>query len=261
MRKRKSTQPQRSLRSGSPLLLVLAFSLACSSGNALAQENPAGTLEIPAGALLKAAPEFSKWTVTYNYPAQPVADSPRLTGDETHRVTTIKTGKIISEDLVDGRGCHTETWHVGALQYLKPHGKPTWFESSPSAGVDPVSTDYSPLPPNGFRAWDWVGRDSYAGRVALEGGDTFVFVPGGAQRLDLSIPGKAKERIAAQPLVAFVNAETRLPLALRSGSVTQRFVFDPPPNAIQSLPADLLDQIRKGEEARQRLYQPAPRPY
>jgi hypothetical protein len=88
-----------------------------------------------------------------------------------------------------------------------------------------------------------------------------VFAPGGAAKLDLSNPAHIKELLAAKPLVAYVSAETRLPVALRSGAITQRFHFASPPSVMQSLPAELLDQIRKGEQARQRLYQPAPRPY
>ena len=251
--------------SNPPRRILLGFAALFAFGafpaNAQDSNSPSAPLEIPADPLLKAAPDFSKWTVNYVYPKQPATNCPPLSGDETHRMTVTKTGNIVSEDVVDGRGCHTETWYVGALQYRKPPGKSNWFESSPTIGANPVSTDYSPLPPNGFRAWDWIGRESYAGKVALESGESFVFVPGGAQKLNLSNPGRLKELIAAQPLVAYVNAETRLPVALCSGGVTQRVVFDPPPNAVQTLPADLLDQIRKGEEARRRLYQPAPRPY
>ncbi len=261
MRNRMTTQLQWSVPYCHPLVFAIALTFALGSDRSIAQDNPAGAFEMPAGALLKAAPEFSKWTVTFDYPSRQGTNPPPLTGDETHQVSVTKTGKIVSEDVVDGRGCHLETWYFGDQQYRKPHGKNVWYLSVPARHDSPVDPDYTPLPANGFRDWEWVGKDSFVGTMALDDGKWLVFVPGGAKTMDLTNPARIRERLAALPVVAYVNAETRLPHLLRAGGVTQRFLFGAPPAGIQTPPPDLVEQIKKGEEARSRLLQHAPRPY
>lgn len=217
--------------------------------------------DLPVGPLLKSAPDFSQWTVKYEYPKATDPKDQAQNGAETIQVSIVKTGNIVSEEIVDRRGGHESIWHVGGTQYRKPAGQGDWFESVASVGGNIGNSDFSPLPANGYRGWDWIGPDSYAGTIALDTGACFVFVPGGAQKLKASGGAPTKDQIAAQPLIAFVNVETRLPVALRVGGITQRFVFAAPPTAIQQFPSDLADAIKKGEEARRRLFQPAPRPF
>ena len=257
-------QTSRKSKNQSPrIFLCLGALVVCGVITANGQDSSASSahLEIPVGPLLKPAPDFSKWTVSYSYPKAGSPGAAALDGDQTCQVTTTRTGEIISEDIVDGKGHHTELWHVGALQYRKPAGKADWFQSSPANGTNYGNSDYSPLPSNGYRDWEWVGKDSYVGTLVLENGKWFEFVPGSTKKLDQANPGRMKEQLAAQPLVAYVNAETRFPDTLRTGEVTQRFLFASPPTGMQALPPDLVEQIKKGEEARRRLYQPARRPY
>lgn len=225
-------------------------------------QQPDGAEEIPLGALLKPAPDLAKWTVTYEYPNVGTPQVPARNGSEVAQITTIKTGNIVSQDVVDGRGSHEQIWYVGGdKQYRKPAGKSEWFESSPSMGGNKVNSDFVALPENGYRGWDWIDRDSYLGMAKLEFGNCLVFVPGGRSQSKISGKSLSKDQVAAFPIVALVNAETRFPVALRSGGVTQRFEFGQAPTAMQQFPADLKDSIKNGEEARKRLYQPAPRPY
>lgn len=222
----------------------------------------AAPMEVPAGCLLENAPAFSKWTVTFTYQKDPNPAAAPRTGSEPSQMIVTKTRNIIREEIVDGKGQRTETWHVGATQYRKPAGDSTWYEAGPTdngfAASDPT---YSPMPANGFRGWDWIGKDTYTGTTALDLGTCLVFVPGGSTKLNLSNPARIKEQLAAQPVVAYVSEDKRLPVALRMGTMLQRFQFAQPPDAMQTLSPDLNEQIKKGEEGRARLYQPAPRPY
>lgn len=243
------------MKKSHPVFLTLV-AVSFLAGRMFAQE--AGEkLTPPSGALLKLAPDYSKWTVNYIY-AQASDPKTPLTGTETHQVNMTKTRTIISEDIVDGMGRHDSIWHVGPLQYRKPPEQTIWFESSAARGNVEVHSDFRPLPANGFRGWDWVGEETYVGTLPLGTVSCLVFAPEGAKGIKGAL---TKEQVAALTTVAFVNVETRLPVMMRVGNVTQQFVFAPPPTAMQELPTDLKEQIKQAEQARQRLYQPAPRPY
>lgn len=232
---------------------------------ALAQNVPADSTqkrpEIPEGVLFKGAPDFSKWTVTFSDAVKKEFGGKPRSGLEPEKLITTKTRNLVREELVDINGCRTETWHAGAIQYRKPHGETIWYEPLPPNESQGGSSDYSPIPAKGFREWEWVGDSSYVGRVPFDEVDCLAFVPGAGKPVDEEDPKKAAEQLAKTPIVAYVNAETRLPFALRSGDVIRRFTFESPPAEMQVLPPDLLDQIKKGKEAKERLFQPAARPY
>lgn len=223
-----------------------------AAGFGIAQIQPV----IPDGLLLKSAPEFSKWTISYSFPkgegAAPVS------GDLTRRAVVTKTRNIVHEESFDGRGCRLDTWYLGSQQYRKPHGKDVWYLSEPARSNTAQDSEYDPLPTNGFRGWDWVGRESFVGQVDKDGVQCLAFVPGGAANLqgnDLS------ESLKKQSHVAYVDATTKLPLAFKNGTVVQNFRFETQAPVVQELPPKLVDQIKKAEESRARLLQAAPRPY
>ena len=242
----------------------LLIAIGCGTLTARAQESAAPTqgVEIASASLLKSAPDFSQWTVSYSYPADSKSSVKIRDGHEPLKVTTTQTKHIIREEAVDAKGRRAEAWYVGSTQYRKAFGDAAWYISTPQDNPDrPPDPEYSPLPPNGFRDWSWVGQSSYVGPIVFEGVTCLVFAPSGAAKLDHSNPQRIKEQTSTQPLVAYVNVETRLPQALRTGDVIRRYQFLPPPTAVQQLSPDLAAQIKKVEEGRARLYQPAPRPY
>lgn len=217
--------------------------------------------DLPSGPLLRPAPDLSKWTTNFEYPKVADSDNSELKGTAPAQVTVTKTGSTVSEEIVDVAGRQESIWHVGETQYRRPAGKSDWYESSASVGGNMVNSDFSPLPANGFRGWEWVDKESYTGVSVSEFGTCLIFIPGGYERLKASGRPLTKEQLALLPTVAFVNLDTRLPVALRANGVTQRIVFAQPPTGMQKIPVDLSDAIKKGEEARKRLFQPAPRPY
>lgn len=241
-----------------PVFAALTF---LGAGLLCAQQEAQPPVEIPPGPLLKSAPEFSKWIVTFQYPKESKPDAPKRDGSEPVQMVVTKTGDVISEITTDAKNRRAELWHVGQVQYRKSAGTAQWFEASPQRFSNAGISDYVPLPANGFQGWDWIGAASYAGTIPIKEGSAFAFVPGGAETLKLKSPDQLKDQIAAKPRVAFVDAETRFPLAMRTGVVVESFAFQPAPTEKQSLPSDLMEAIQKGEEARRRLSQPAPRPY
>jgi len=234
-----------------------------TSPSALAQNKP---LE---GAPLNAAPEFAQWTITFSYPDQrapktpnsPPAIPPASDGRPKEIVTT-KTKTIVHEETTEGRGTKSEKWYVGATQYRKDPGATIWFANEPSTLVN-VQKDfhYTPLPPSGFRGLEWLTPETYAGVISYQGRNCLVFLPGGAAAIKLGGPGAPYPALAELPNVAFIDANTRLPLEVRNGGIIQFYQFAREAPSMQALPPDLADQIKKGEEGRKKLDARPPRPY
>jgi hypothetical protein len=215
----------------------------------------------PDGQLLKKPADFAKWEVIYTYAKSDAPGTrPSAPGDLKSLVTT-KTGNIVHEQATDLQGRITDTWHTGATQYRKPPGEAVWYQPVPPSEGQGGSSDYAPIPPNGYRQWDWVGESTFVGTFPFDNVACLVFVPGGRSAVGEEDEKKAAAKIGAMPVVAYVNAETRLPVALRMGNITGRVTFHPSPASAQVLPTDLIDQLRNAEQSRKNLFQQPARPF
>ncbi len=234
-------------------------SLIFSSGLAVvwAQPSSDGSVEIPSGALLKPVPDFSQYTITFE---NPKASDPTAAANAINQIIVTKTGNITSEVTIHQNGAREEVWHVGSSQYQKSGNDPVWYGSSPAGDGNKTNNGYSPMPAIGYRDWDWVNRETFLGTMALDGGSCLVFGPVNAAKPKAG-SGMTKDQLAALPLMALVNAETRLPMALGGNGHNQRYIFAPPPTAMQQLPPDLAEQLKKAEDVLRRVTQPAPRPF
>ena len=227
----------------------------------------AGGLQVPAGPMLRPVAPYSEWVITYSYPEdraakggkKPETASQQRTSKPRKTLTT-KTDCNIRVHTVDVAGRTEERWFVGSVQYIKPAGSGAWYWC---AGGNPGSNLYysPPLPASGFADMDWINEKAYVGTARVGNTDCMVFVPGGLDPASAGNPARQAAQLAAEPKVAYVNAETRLPVALRILGEIRQFTFNNPPTALLCLPPDLAAQIKRGEEARQRLEQPAARPY
>lgn len=227
--------------------------------------------ELPSGPLLGKAPDFSDWLVTFAYASEAArktrpesASQPRpaYLDKRPSRVSTTRTGKITHEVTRDLRDAQTEIWFEGNVQFYQSPGSNQWFESGQSTSAGGSSdVDYRPLPPSGFRDLDWITADNFAGSIPYGNGSCLIFVPGGYRKLDLSDATKRTKLLETQTKIAYIDADTRMPVAVRDGDLTRVYKFNPPPTAMQTFPADLSDAINKGKEGRRRLEQPAARPY
>ena len=136
-----------------------------------------------------------------------------------------------------------------------------WYGSDGQlVGNSGIAPNYHPLPAIGYRDVDFIKEDNYAGTIPYKQKPCFVFVPGGTGTINLSNAKDAK-KLEKLDTVGYVDAKTRLPVEVRSHGETRVFQFDPPPKRMQTLPTELVAQIRRGNDARTRLNQPAPRPY
>jgi hypothetical protein len=266
---------------------VLLFALAIPAGAALAQEyvansgevgtQPADVIQYPSAPLLRPAPDFSEWTIIYSYPSNPAAKG--ATGSvaaptpipstmqglllRPRTVVTTKTGKIMRVVTVNLAGITVEKWFFDGAQYTKPAGSAVWFGASNSERSDDRNAYFSaPLPASGFQDLDWINDENYAGTTQAGGAQYLVFVPGGLTPEEIKDPKAQKATLEHEPKVAYIDAATRLPVALRLPGEIRQFRFtDPSPSTVLTLPPDLAAQIRNFQAAVSRLLEPAGRPY
>lgn len=261
------------------LMVVAAFHVAAclchapiSSAQSPAEKLAAGGKRTdrpdpPPGPLLRSAPEFSQWTISYIYPedrknaagaALPASLHPHPT--QAH---TAKTRDVVHEIVTDNTGKQTETWFSGRTQYIKPPGEVLWRTSSNSdkdAGHDLYHTEE--LPPSGFRGLDWITPQNYVGTIPYRGGQSaLVFVPSGPDKAKVGADTNMKAFFDSQNIFAYIDAETRMPLFVKNNDEMRAFVFGAPPGEMQVLPADLAQQLKAAEDNRTRLGAPALRPY
>jgi len=222
----------------------------------------------PSGPLLASAPDYSQWVVTFTYPedknptsgADASGPAPAYLTTRTRTITTTKTHEVIHEEFVDGRGEKFDEWHVGNIAYTKGSGSNLWGELDPSDLAN-GSAHFQPLPASGFRNLDWITKDSYAGTMKYSGRDCLVFTlvsPHKTNLFKLTTPESQLESLATY---ALIDAETRLPVIVKAEGMTRLYQFKNAPTEKLTLPPDLAEQLRKGEEGRKRLNQPMPRPY
>jgi len=246
------------------LKIILVAVLSLSAGNGYSQQNESdvSTFEIPSQPLVRSAPASSQWTITFAYqddakksavdkPSEPPKPVPENMAVRPRTITTTKTGEIIHEVTLTVGGDKLENWQVHGDYYIKYPGKSFWsaYEkpdpTQPSIGTRVVMG----LPDSGFRGLEWISKDTYAGKIKSGVGECFIFVPGGRAMVNVAEPAGQKA-LESLPTIAYIDAETRLPMLVRAGDETRTFKFTSPPTSNQTLPADLADEIKKGDEIR-----------
>jgi hypothetical protein len=236
----------------------------CAS-SAWSQSNSDSSSGVPDGPLLRPAPGFSQWVITYSYaedrapkptvaPGQAPLPTPAFVLARPRTIVTTKTGSIVHELVTDLQQHERENWYVGARQYRKDQDSPVWLEYEPDPHPD---IHYSPLPANGFRDLDWISSRTYSGRASQAGQSCLVFkTTEKVKSLDSALP-LGKE----YALVAYIDAKTRLPVEVDIDKETRTYQFDSPPSGMQALPDDLTRQIKTAAAGRAIMSQQAARPF
>jgi len=243
---------------------ILCLGIVLTSGIAIcaqAQQIPVKQRPVPPdGPLLNSAPDHSQWVTTYIYPQdQPKGDDaaqlPALPPTSPRKILTTKTGNIIHEETVDVAGNKTDKWQEGSTLYLKPKNQAHWGVSSSAFRHNNPKDDpfENPLPANGFHDLDWITKDTFTGSIQSAQSTLLIFVPMGADKVDLSDPKKSQDHLDSLQEVAYIDAQTRLPVSLRIGKVVRTYTFLPPPSSMLALPPDLQREIKQGEERTARL--------
>ena len=211
----------------------------------------------PPGELLKPPPSYSQWTVTYTPYRDPSATNatpPTLPKSSPKQVSITKTADIFHEEVIDGSGSKSERWQSGRTLYLKPAGQTSWKICEPEFLKAMASYGPSFLMIKGFDGLDWVGPQSYAGVLTRpeNNAQMLLFLPaGGPQGATWTV-----EKALAQPQIALVDLETRLPILQKKDGMIQSYQFGSAPMALQKLPSDLAKQVQKLKESEARVFAP-----
>lgn len=238
--------------------LWLGLSLLVSLGNnAWSQENRISSRPSPPpGVLLNVPPEFSQWIVTYSYPQDRPArtdtkPSP-LNGDLPRRVTVTKTKDIIHEEIVTVSGAKHDKWQNSGKYYMKPTNQAYWGEYDASFAKDYQISDFKllPVPSDKFRGLEWVGGKTYAGSLKDQGREYLLFIPTDSTSVNFNDATALK----SLPVVAYIDAATRLPIAYKSGDIVQQYIFGNAPAEMQAFPADLSQEIKDGNERHAKVF-------
>lgn len=154
-----------------------------------------------------------RWVVEFTYP--PRADGVGRRPSKT-TVDHTKSATRVVETMTDGSS--TERWFSQGFEITRVPGSPEVVVIPPEMPSDPNSADYLRV---FFPRLGWVGENAYQGREKRDGKEAYLFEgPYGT----------------ASTQQAFLSAETLLPMAIASPSVTMRYSFLPPESV--ELPAD-----------------------
>ena len=256
------------LPSPGKLTVFCAIILCAGEAHAQTSSECSPKSQVPCGPLLACASNFSQWVITFSYPedrqkdstapaSNPAAD---LLKTRVKTITTTKTDDIVHEEMVDAQGGKFDHWYVGDIQYTKTANSDTWLQNVPIK-YDGRNSSYSPLPASGFRGLEWITSENYAATLKYGGRSCLVFVQHAPANLNLSNPATQIQQLQSLSTVAFIDAESHLPIQVQVDGVIRFYQFVDPPSAKQVLPPDLADQITKGNEGRARLSARAPRPF
>jgi hypothetical protein len=235
---------------------------------------------LPAGPLLKRAPDYSTWTVTCQ--GHPLEASAPLktgtTGEGSHKdkepvtmfSTVIKTGSTILEQNVDAGGQRHQIWHASGIRVIPVPGSSNPMVCPDYGGGDIVSINFAS---SDFSGFDWLSQSTYTGIVKYQGNDCIVF---NGTVSPLSVREQMEERGFIEqsralgqsvpdalkvPAVACIDLQTRLPLYAQFGHEKRVYQYGAPPTAPLALPTELAGPVKAYVQKIARLSAPASRAY
>jgi hypothetical protein len=223
-----------------------------SLGSLRAQSpSPAEKPVLPSGPLVqKKAPDFSRWVITARVlSAKPQDKTAAAVATET-TVTVTKTGKVVHMERTDEQHNTWQTWCRGATQVAVAPGNQVYFVAPPP-NKDVVNPLYFDFSKSDFEGFDWISAQNFTGIQPVMGFDCLVFkdnrnVTGAlAPESAGSAPGAAPAAPVMNALVACINAETRLPVALMNDNGVVTYRFEKPPDAMQEFPPNVQALLDK----------------
>lgn len=259
------------------MLFILIGSVLFASAQQQVSQDPA-LPPLPPGPLINRAPDFSKWIVTYSgfqekqegmLKSQTVSNSgnDEKTPALIQRTVVVKTGtnRHITEIAVDGR--QTEVWVKGGLEAFM---RPEWKNPVLSDGSNPYDALRMDFSHTDFPGFEWINASYYKGISIMEGRKCILF-KAFISRLDGVTALKALGDAASQSdepadesgikTSAYIDLETRLPIALQKGGELALYQFQAPPIAEIALPSNVQDAINQRAKHIQEVGQKPDRPY
>lgn len=196
---------------------------------------------LPSGPLLLQPADFSAWQITYQYPhesQQPAAapgahapGSPPLSQGALYaisparQVTLTITRPAWHAAITDTAGRKIDEWFDGLLVTFQAGGKPDAMRV-PMSWRHPLLPNYGAVP---FSDMEWISPATYAGLVKVNGRPAIFF--------------------KNDTTTAWIDLETRYPIAWERGGEKRTYKPLAPPVAMLTLP----DSVIKASEEYKRL--------
>jgi len=217
---------------------------------------------MPAGPLIQSrAPDFSRWTVTYNQKkataAKPAATAPEQAKPQpAKRLLVVRTKNIRYSQLSNAAGHQVETWYYDNLEFVTDPAIKRRLAYD--IGHDPELEPETNFSHTDFPGLEWISAKTYVDVRTVMGRDCIIFSKG----------GNAPEANQDGPLpsssggtVAYVDLATRLPILLQSNGETRVYQFEPPPQSQLTLPADIQQALEFNVKHAQELARMPGRPF
>ncbi|MBE2203416.1 MAG: hypothetical protein IAE94_03610 [Chthoniobacterales bacterium] len=189
----------------------------------------------PAGPLLKRAPDFSSWIVTFSVSRTPGTEPDPAAGElpPLRKIQVVKTGDIRHAVLVDAEGRRTEMWAAPGIQAFL---RPDWKEPLLTDGVNAFDALFVNFSTSDFPGFEWISPRNFRGVEKAGNRECLVFQ-------DKVAHADATTGEAAPMQMAFVDLSTRLPVKLDNGGEIANYRFENPPTARLIVPPDVVSAI------------------
>lgn len=231
---------------------LLALGCLAFAARLLAQQ-PANTKPpLPPGPLIeKRAPEFAQWIIRSAGSAdRGKASSPSPKSEEKHAawgdiVVMTKTGQVMLRQTTDDSKQVWNTWVIGeqGLQTtISPDGK-KWIVQARNPDPNTPTPNYEDYSKTDFPSFEWITESNYAGVQEVAGRRCLLFT----DKVKL-----LSDDLEATPISAYIDLETRLPVAINQGGNARTYDFRSPPSAPLQLPTlvqGLIDNRQKTLES------------
>lgn len=246
------------------VLLMLAF-----SGSLLAEKAPA-EIPPPSPPFVAAPPDPSKWNIVVTRAA---GDSSAAPVPEARTTATHSNG--VEYFAVSSGGKDQEFWYFNNLSFTPASNDPSQIVPMAAAGAGPMPDgSLGPLTTGpGFPGFWWLGLNSYKDVVKYNGRACYHFLlvpPPEPAKTEVKKASPTTKVIGgtvftseeegpsttrAKPLEAeaWIDVETKLPVAIRAGGLLHTYTFLAPPTSMLTLPPAMIAALDLQSARFQRL--------
>ena len=232
-------------------LLCLAV-LTTAGGSRAGAQTPASPTPRPtppSPPFVEETQDFSAWVVArYKIPGLSSQPPDAVIRSVTkppkpESVTSVtKTGQIRRQLKKAATGEQEDMWYEHSDRItMKTGWKLPLFEGGASPAKQPQGPDFPEL--------SWLAAGNFVGTQENEGVAYFVFEATVAQG-DARLAKERGYKLNSTSTRAYINANTRLPWALQTGDVVQRYIFQAAPTAMLDVPREYQTMFDGYEKAK-----------
>jgi hypothetical protein len=224
-----------------------------------------------AGRILLPTPKLARWSIDYQYapgtapmpPPAGTAAKEAVPMGRPSKVVVTKSNATYHEETLDQAGQRREKWSVGDRELIRLPGCRTWI----NAGLNPFDALRSDYSKSEFPGFSWIASRNYLGTQKVFWGDCWVF-KSKLESLKLTHLAAYEAALSVGPLrprhavvvFAWVNIETRMPVALRVDDEVRIYRFEAPPVEELAPPTEVASQFQQWQKELGSFLKPPPKP-